>query len=276
MPVGLNASLSELLGRMRSASGRSIELSTAELLTWPAGDVAALQAAGAILRGSPGNSTVCPGCEQACVMPVEEMRRSGRPAVLFIVCDKREDVASVPVAPALLERWRTNEAGLADSLARLLGAGAASPTDGPTASHRLGVIKGRLNKEVAYLGSGDGGLKLMLAGHALDLLLVLNIENGVLALDTERLRRCVDSPAGTSTFKEQPEDRQKRLQELVATERQRNPRKFLQAVADRESMSVFALKLVIYRKSKVKTADPMADMARRLVNPVSKKARRKA
>lgn len=275
MAPGPNTSLAEMLGRLRASKGRSIELSGAELATWPAGDVAALQAAGLLIRGSPATGIVCPGCEQACAMRVEQVPRAGRPPVLFIVCDKREDIASVMVPPQSLETWRTDEIGLADALARLLGSDAA--TAFPLTGHRLGTVKGRRGKAVAYLSWQDGAPALMLAGHVVDLLLVADIEADRLVLDLEQLRRYVDAPAGAPVVEEAPAHRQRRLMDLVATERRRNPQKFLQAAADLEGITVYALKQVIYRKAKraEKPADAIGDMAAALTRPVSKKATRK-
>lgn len=268
MATAANGSLAEVLARLRAASHRVVELTGSELATWPAADVVALQAAGVLLPGTPARSAVCPGCEEACAMAVEQWPRAGREPLLFIVCDRRDDVAQVPVPPAALERWRATEAGLADAVARLLGAEAATPSDGTAARYRLGVVKGRQGRDTAYLGWQEAGPVLLLAGHVLDLEMVLDLRDGRLVIDAARLRRCVDAPTGAPDIQELPADRQRRLLAAVESERRRNPRKFLGTVAEREGISVYALKQVIYRKPVPKPANAMADMAKHLAPPV--------
>lgn len=267
--------LTDLLNRLQAAPAGAVELSAAELAGAAAASVGALRAAGLLVPGRPADGIVCPGCEQACAMPVEQVPRAGRQPLLFIVCDKRDDMASVPVPGAALERWRLTDPGLADALARLLGGGPVTLTGGSEPKHRLGIVAGRQRKDVAYLARQAGALVLLLAGHALDLLTVLRLQDGRLVLDDKLLQRAVDAPVGTAEPVEQPDERRQRLLALVAAEKKRDPRKFLQAAADREGITVYALKQVIYRKPKALPADPMADMARTLGRPVSKTARPK-
>ncbi|MBL8352141.1 MAG: hypothetical protein JNL87_17730 [Burkholderiaceae bacterium] len=260
--------LADVLNRLQVAPAGAVELSGAELERCAADSAGALRAAGLLVPGRPADGIVCPGCEQACAMPVEQVPRAGREPLLFIVCDKRDDMASVPVPGAALERWRLTDAGLADVLSRLLAGGAATLTASSEPKYRLGIVAGRQRKDVAYLARQRDALVLLLAGHALDLLTVLRLQDGRVTLDDKLLQRTVDAPAGIGEPVEQPEERRQRLLALVAAEKKRNPQKFLQAAADKEGISVFALKQVIYRKPKALPADTMADMARTLASPI--------
>ena len=115
-------------------------------------------------------------------------------------------------------------------------------------------------------------LTLAVAGHAVALDDVLTIKKQAIWLDRAALLMLVDRPTGkVAAESESADDRRTRLMALTERERQRNQRKFLKTVADREGITVYALKQVIYRKPKA--ADPMAAMADTLAFPVSKKAK---
>jgi hypothetical protein len=77
--------------------------------------------AGLLLRAEPASALICDGCERNCVMSVNvapttaaQLRRA------FIVCDKRDDIGRVPVAPVRLRRWMFSLPVLAGALARAL------------------------------------------------------------------------------------------------------------------------------------------------------------
>lgn len=207
-------------------------------------------------------------------MTVERMPGAGREPLLFIVCDKLEDMAAVPVRAEALERWQVTEATLADALARLLGSSEATAWPGEALRLRLGMVEGRRRKDVAYLSWQTNGPMLMVAGHALELAQVLSIKAGRLVLDAGELRRCVDAPADGAEPPESPGERRRRFLEIVTKARKRNPRAFLQAAADSAGVSVDVLKQVIYRKPKPKPAGAIATVAGILSSPISPRARR--
>lgn len=241
--------LLELLARIGAAPGRSLALTADELQQWPADAVAALKSNAVLRPGKPGDTAVCPGCEQACVMLVQQRVRSARPETAFVVCDRRDDIGRVAVPPAALERWQASGALLADALARLLGGESAFPEPGSAGSFRLGVIKGGKGTGTVLLQWGAQGPNFLAGGHELALQHLLTVKASRLVLDVRRLARCIDSPAsGVTLSEETPDERKVRLEGLVAAERKKNPRKFLQAAADRAGMTVYALKQVVYRK----------------------------
>ena len=266
------AVLRELLARLAASQGAAVYVSDDELAGWPHDLVADLKANRLLVRASPGASAMCPGCERECVMPVEVLPDDGHGAAAFIVCDKRSDINRVAVSIAALERWKAAGALLADYLSRLLQFESRSQNADAVNRWPLGMLEGKKHKDRLALHAGDSGLTLAVAGHAMALDEVLTIKKRAIWLDRTALLRCVDQPTGkVAAESESADDRQKRLLALAERERLRNPRKFLQAVADREGITVYALKQVIYRKPKA--TDAMASMAGTLSRPVSKKAK---
>lgn len=255
VPLTPAAAVAELLARLGAAPTRAVVLSGAELAQWPADAVAALKAHGALRPGTPGDTAVCPGCEEACVMPVQQRLRAGGGAALFIVCDKRDDIGRVPVAPAHLERWRADGRTLGDALALLLGGGECQP-DAAT-GWRIGTVAGRTDKAAVHLRFDDRGrAQLDVAGHALELGSFLAVQGQRLLLDARQIARCVDAPApGADLAAETAEERADRLRARKAALQQRGVRAFLQVLAQEEGVSVSMLKKVLARAAPA--ADPV-------------------
>lgn len=238
--------LAELLARLTVAGSGVVEVPGDELAAWPQDDVAALKSHAVLVPGKPAESAICPGCERACLMPVQVLPRAGRPASLFIVCDKPVDINRVAVVPAALERWRVSVPGLAYALARLLGNDGAAPFDAVAQGFRLGVVKGRKNKAELHLRVGPGIPRMVAAGHEIDLALLLSVHQQQLVLDLRWLARCVDAPvANAAVVVEDPEERRKRLTARVARERAKGTRGFLKVVAAEEDISVPRLKQLV-------------------------------
>ncbi len=250
-----NATLAELFARMAATPGHSVEVAGDELAGWPADDVAAIRGARLLVPAKPGASAVCAGCERACVMPVQVLPRSGGAARLFIVCDKRDDIGRVDVAPAALERWRVTATELADALARLLGSDSATPVGGGPAALRVGVIQGLNGKRAAVLAWNADGPMLMVAGHELELGLIVDIAGAALRLDLGQLARCADLPAGAdSGADETPEERRQRYVMLLEQERSISMKGCLKRAVARSGVKESAFKQVVYRRAKAKTA----------------------
>ena len=273
---GSSAKLEWLLARLASEPG-GVDLSLSELATWPDDDVAMLKRAGLVVPGSAATKIQCPGCEQACAMRVEVVPRSGRPPAVFIVCDKRSDMGMVGLAPEALERWRATREGVAHAVARLLGGSDAVAADDAGAGARLGAVRGRDGGRPVFLTWDAGGPHLRLAGHELELALVLGGMGGIggtLTLDMRQLIRCVDAPAGVdSKPDEKPEQRRLRFVALRDEEKARAPDGCVERAAQRAGVSIFAFKQVIYRKAKPKAA--LEQMAATVASPVWKKTARK-
>lgn len=252
-PLTAGEALTEVLARLGAARGQVVGFSADELQRWPADAVAAFMAQGVLRRGKPAETAVCPGCERACVMPVQQRHRPGVSAAAsaaFIVCDRRDDIGRVPLAPAHLERWRVDAQTLGDALAGLLGAGDCHPVPGTTGAYRLGVVVGAIDKAPVLLRFDEqGGMRLDVAGHAVEVASVLAVRAGKLVLDIRHLARCADGPAaGAALSTETPAQRTARLQARKAVLQQRGVKAFLPVLADEEGVSVSMIKRILGRK----------------------------
>lgn len=268
------AALDELLARLAASRGGAVYLDAQELEGWPTDLLHALKASKLLGKASPATSTVCPGCERACAMSVEVLSGHDGAVAAFVVCDKRSDINRVEVQVGVLARWKATGESLANALAALLQIGQRPQHADTPGRWHLGALIGKHHKDRLVLHAGDAGLTLAVAGHAVAISDLLSIAPRGLQLDRAHLVRLVDQPTGkVAAESEPPDDRQRRLIAVVAEHEKRNPLKFLQAAADQECISVYALKQVIYRTRKA--ADPMAVMVGTLARPVSKKAKSK-
>ena len=266
------AALGELLARLAASRGAAVYVSDDELGGWPHDLVADLKANRVLMRASPAASAVCPGCERECVMPVEVQTDDGHDAAAFVVCDKRSDINRVLVSIGALERWKATGELLADCLSRLLHFDSRPHGADAVGRWSIGMLEGNKHKDRMALRAGDGLLTLAVAGHTVALDDVLTIKKQAIWLDRAALLLFVDQPTGkVAAESESADERRTRLLALTEKDRLRNPRKFLRAVADREGITVYALKQVIYRKPKA--PDAMGSMVGTLARPVSKKAK---
>lgn len=249
MTLAPSPALTELLARLGAAPGRALVLAADELQQWPPEALAALKAQAVLRPGKPGDTAVCPGCEQACVMPVQQRMRSGRPAAAFIVCDRRDDIGRVALTQAHLERWRADGQTLGEAMAALLGSGVCHPVPATPFAFRVGVVAGSADKAPVQLRFDDEGRALVeVAGHALELATVLTIRGDRLFLDTRYLGRCADAPAaGTALAAETAAQRTARLQARKSALQQRGVKAFLKVLAQEEGTSVSMVKRVLRR-----------------------------
>ncbi len=252
-PLTADEALAELLARLSASPGRVLAINADELPHWPSDAVAALKAHGVLRPGKPADTAVCPGCERACVMPVQQRQRVGVAAVssaAFVVCDRRDDIGRVPLAPTYLERWRADAQTLGDALADLLGTGACHLVPGAIGAYRLSIVAGAVDKAPLLLRFDEqGGMRLDVAGHAVEVASVLAIRAGKLVLDIRHLARCADGPAaGAALSAETPAQRTARLQARKAVLRQRGVKAFLPVLAEEEGVSVSMIKRILGRK----------------------------
>lgn len=260
------AALAELLARLGAAPEAAVVLSGIELGQWPAGAVAALKAMAVLRPGAPGSTAVCPGCERACVMPVHRPLHqsvhqplpSGRRVVSFIVCDRRDDIGRVPLESGHLERWRVDGRTLGDALAVLLGGSECQPgRDGATIL-RVGAVSGRANKAVVQMRfDGQGQVMLDVAGHTVELGLVLGLAGNRLVLDTRQLARYANTPAdGAALATEPAEHRADRLRARRVALKKKGVKAFLQVIAQEEGVSVSMIKKILGREKPSLAAPP--------------------
>lgn len=242
MRPSLPAELADLLARLQATGGAPLAIGGDEVDAWPTGMAEALLTQGAIERAAPAASMACPGCEEACTMPVHQVPRDGAETAAFIVCDKRDDMGRVPVPLRLLARWQLTPYTLARALARGLGQDEAAPL---AQGWRLGWSDGVPGRAAVLLQ----GQSIAVAGHRLDLEAVLTWDGRRLGLDERALKRHADTPAG-GVAEETSEQRAQRLRarkaELVAGGRM----DFLKAIAAEEGISDSRVKQIIGPKTK--------------------------
>jgi len=246
--------LAEVLARIGGAPGKPVFIGRQELESWPGVAVHALKNAQVLVQAGPATSAQCPGCEQACTLPVQvRSDRSGPRA--FVVCEERCDTSWVEIPPAHLERCLVSLDGLARALARLLSIppAGASPREGNILD--VGLLRGGKHSSHVQLQTA-GQMTLLLAGHSVPLLEVLRMDGGVVTVDQQALYRLVDAPVGPAGSAESADSRQSRLKRWVVEERAKGTKAFLQVVATREGISPQRLKQILDRNPGAKKAKP--------------------
>jgi hypothetical protein len=234
--------LTELLGRIGASKGEAVLVSEEELGEWPDGAVTALKDAGLLSLASLASSVVCPGCEQECSMPVtDRLWGNGKP-VLFVVCDKREDIGRVPISSAKVRQWMATSLAVGSLIARLLGIAGGPSSKGLRCE--LGILRGRRHSSHVVL-TADGRMRLGVAGHVVDLESILTIVGQDFMVDRRALERFVDNPIAGGGDKEGAQQRRLRLARDVEVEKALGNRAFLKTVAGREGISTTRLKQVL-------------------------------
>ena len=265
--------LAELLARLAVAGSGVVEVPGDELAAWPQDDVAALKSHAVLLPGKPAESAICPGCERACLMPVQGLPRAGRPASLFIVCDKPVDINRVAVAPAALERWRVSVQSLADAISRLL-CGSPATAHGGGVGYRLGFIQGKQDRAALHLSVDANGPRLLVAGHALEVQDVLVLREQQLTVDQRLLARCVNAPvdAISAVAAESQESVGKRMLERKLALKAAGTKAFLKIIALEEDCSESWVKQLI---AKASAPNPFAGLGAQQSPDTTVSARRK-
>lgn len=192
----------ELLDRVAALRGAPARLSADELAQWPGEAVTSLKAENVITRARPAASTVCPGCERECVMPVNTLADAGRTGA-FIVCDKRSDINRVTVPLDRLEQWQASGDSIADLLAHLLDLRRPGGGDASNGRWEIGLFKGARHASHLVLLAGDR-LTITMAGHSIALTEVLALEGNCFKVDKRRLTHLVDQPVAGPGVLNQP------------------------------------------------------------------------
>lgn len=190
-PLG---ALIELLARLAARNGAVVLLSAEELNQWPESAVAALKSQKLLGRARPTASTVCPGCEQECVMPVQTAPRTlGRPAASFIVCDKRSDINRVPVSTRRLEQWRSDGNALVEFVAACLGLRRSNHPPSAAGTLSVGMARGEKRSQMLSLRVEGAEWVLIAATSTLPLAELLGHDDGKYSVDAPMVRQLADS-----------------------------------------------------------------------------------
>lgn len=243
--------LIELLDRLASSRGNAVPISHCELNDWPANIVSAMKKQGLLSQARPAKSTVCPGCEQECVMPVHFISNAAGHSQAFIVCDKRDDVSRVPIPLESLDQWQASGDALADMLAELLGLRRSGAASSEAFRWEIGLFKGAKHNSHLALHA-DGRLLLSLAGHTIQLVELLTFDGKAFKVDKRKLTRLADQSALGGGDVESKAQRQERLKKRVQELKKNGVKPFLKTVAEEEGFSVTRLKQLLEEDSEPK------------------------
>ena len=150
--------LIDLGARLCISPNRNLRIDSRELARCAGKAVKALKAQNILRKARPARSTVCPGCERHCRMPVHREAKAPRqatgmkgPATPFILCDKRADINRVPVSTDRLTHWQTD----ADSLVRFIAGALSLSESGQRPPERkelkAGLVCGKSRRRVVGL-----------------------------------------------------------------------------------------------------------------------------
>lgn len=172
-----------------------------ELAQWPRAAVSALKAAKLLAKAPGATSAVCPGCEQACTMPVHTSAREGYDPSPFVVCDKRSDINRVAIPPARLRLWKCDAEALCNWAAgslevRRVRAAAAEP--GLAA---IGSFHGKKQSQLLLLALGEEPAVRTATGNTTPLVHLVRFHETRFKLDRPRIEALVDaSPPGDARY----------------------------------------------------------------------------
>ena len=131
----------ELLERLAAAPAGLVRIPADEAAFWPVDLPAALERSGLLELASPLGTVTCPGCDEACLMPVEmRVHGSSRPGSAFVVCDRRDDIGLVHLAPDQVQCWQLSSAVAARALAAALQLPEPRQPSPPLPCWTLGVL----------------------------------------------------------------------------------------------------------------------------------------
>ena len=238
------AALVELLERVGARHGAAVIVSDHELNAWPSAAVAAMKSQRLLTKARPTTSTVCPGCERECVMPVHVLTDKAREPAAFIVCDKRSDINRVAVPVRCLEQWQASGDSIAALLSGLLGLHSSRASGTNAARWEVGMLKGAKHSSHLVL-IADSRLTLSLAGHSVPLADVLALEGNAFKVDRRALTRLADQPVAGAGDMESAAHRRERLKKRVQTVKNKGTKAFLKTVAEEEGITVSRLKQLL-------------------------------
>jgi hypothetical protein len=184
--------LIELLDRVGANQGAAILVTDDELRQWPSEAVKAIKSQKLATRARPATSTICPGCEEECVMPVHTPLAAAGSEASFIVCDKRSDINRVPVSASRLIQWQCN----ADLVCGFIAARLGLRRGGTQAAHadlwEIGIAAGDKRSQMLCL-QADNGLTPVVADIRMPLAELIVFCDGRYSLDGAIIRRMVDA-----------------------------------------------------------------------------------
>lgn len=205
----------EMLARV--AAAKTIFITELELNQWPPNAVTALKAQKLVTKAQPANSVVCPGCEEACSMPVEQIHAASGKPTLFVVCDKRDDINRVTIEANQLIRWQASLTNIARFIGHCLSLRwNGAPTESGEAL-QIGIVKGRKKSQMLCLCS-EKELNLLAGSNQLPLAEVIEFAKERYGLDVETITQLVDATT-TSEARYTPSNARREARKLETQER---------------------------------------------------------
>ena len=184
--------LLELLARVGANGGAAALVSEEELSWWPAKAVRELKSQKLLVKASPATSVLCPGCEQECIMPVYTPPAGTRPAVSFVVCDKRDDINRVTVPTERLRQWRCGAEAVGTFVAQSLGMRSDSQRKTDAGLWELGLVTGKKRSQMVCLRASEA-LELVVGQNAVPLAELVRFVAEGYSVDSEAIRQLVDA-----------------------------------------------------------------------------------
>ncbi len=193
--------LIDLGARLCISPNRNLRIDSRELARCAGKAVKALKAQNILRKARPARSTVCPGCERHCRMPVH--RESGAPgqatgikgpAAPFILCDKRGDINRVPVSTDRLTHWHTDAASLVRFIAGALSLSGSGQRPQERKELEAGMVCGNSRGRAVGLRMEDE-LKLVAGSSEFPFSKVLRFREDRYGLEEMPVRRWLDEVA---------------------------------------------------------------------------------
>ena len=151
-----NNIITEILNRIGAGVPDALTIRYKEVNAWPQPAFKALIKHGVIKSASPANVITCPGCEEACLMPVIVYpTQDDRPARIFIACENREDTGRIPIEPSDLEQWQIDIGRFVSLLASALDTGHSPDDIIPLQAFYLGAVTINRKKRSAIFVSNQ-------------------------------------------------------------------------------------------------------------------------
>ena len=115
-----NRALEYVLEGLAEAGGPTFVVGWADRDTVGSERSHALVRGGLVPNHPCAKSVVCPGCEEACAMPVEQ-RKTESGYIQFIVCDRPQDLGRIAIDSRHLARWSTDIEMVASCVGNVIG-----------------------------------------------------------------------------------------------------------------------------------------------------------
>jgi hypothetical protein len=145
-----------------------------------------------IVKASPAESAICPGCELECLMPVHTLASNVGPSSSFIVCDKRDDTNRVFVPSESLIQVQSSPDLISGFVATSLGMGLPPKHKTDPERWEIGMALGDKRSQMLCLGV-DGALNLIAGNNKIPLADLVEFQDGKYLLDNVMVRRLVDA-----------------------------------------------------------------------------------